>query len=126
MTPGRGGDGGGEATTAATGCADLEGSRSTVEPDRDPPSDRRVSADGWPSVDAATPNSRRCALRAAHGLSVEGRTARVWNGFHAAPAVSPRGRGGDLGEVLGPAAPTLQSGRPARLAAAVPAGDTSP
>src|SRR3989442_4483857 len=119
MTPGRGGDGGGEATTAATGCADLEGSRSTVEPDRDPPSDRRVSADGWPSVDAATPNSRRCALRAAHGLSVEGRTARVWNGFHAAPAVPALGRVGHLGSGLAAAAPALRTGRRARGAGAV-------
>src|SRR2546426_1145248 len=121
MTRWRGGDGGGEAAAAAATrrSDDLEGARRAVESDRDPVSDRRVSADGWAAVDAAAPDPRWGPLRPTHRVSVEGRAARAWNRLDAPPPVPTLGRARPLGSDLAPAPAALRSGRRARLAVAI-------
>src|SRR5262245_20063876 len=119
MTPWRGGGAETAARATTSGTDDLEGTRGAVEPDRDRVSHRGISADRWAPVDAAASDSRRCPLRLAHGLSVEGGPTGIWNGFHVAPAIPAVGRAGHLGSDLAPAPTALRSSRRARVAVAV-------
>src|SRR5262249_59849732 len=86
------GDGGEAAAEAAARADGVARARRDVESDCGALPDRRVPAPRGTTLAPAPARARWRAVRAPHGLPVEGRPAGVWGGLHGPSAIPTLGR----------------------------------